>query len=1187
MRTSELRKEAERLKALHDLGLLDTPPERDFDDFVRLAAAICDVPISIVSLVDEDRQWFKSKIGLDVEGTTRDVAFCAHAIQQEGLFVVPDATTDPRFRDNPLVTGDSGIRFYAGAPLVTPEGQALGTLCVVDRRPRTLSSDQAAALEALARQVMARIELRCELEERRKAEQELRASEARKAAICRSALDCIVTMDGAGRIVEWNPAAEAAFAYAAAEAIGQDLACLIVPAALRDAHRQGLARYLATGEGWVLGKRIEITAMRAGGEEFPVELAITPIPLPGETLFTAYLRDISERRQAEQTLRDQEEQFRLLFENAIHGIYRTTPDGKILLANPALLAMLGFDTFEELAARNLETDGTEAVYERIDFKRRLEAAGELCGLEATWTRRDGRPIFVRENAHVVRDSDGLVLFYEGSVEDVTARKEAEEALRRAHDELEARVAERTEELRAANRALETEMAERRRAEESYRSLFENAVEGIFQVTPAGRYLSVNPALARLYGYESPEDLLASVTDTRRQLYVRPERRDEFVRRLQGQGTVTEFEAEVYRRDGSIIWISESARMVRNECGEPVRYEGFVEDVTERRRAEQALTAEITERQQIQARLAHALQERENVMETVPDILFRLDLSGRLVQWNRKMEMVTGLSSGQLIEKPGVELFPAAEQDKVAQAIARAFQTGYAEVEGCLIGKEGEPVPHQFRGVPLRDQNGRVIGLTGTGRDVTESKRQQAALSESEGRYRSLVDHSPEAVIVYADNRIVYANAAAAVLFAAASPADLLGRLIFDFVHPDYRALTRERAQRSQQEGKPSPLTHHKYVRLDGQVIDVEAVSTGIVYQGRRAGQVLIRDVTERIKAEEELRASKDMLQLIMDNIPQLIFWKDRQSVYQGCNRNFAQAADLTDPNEVKGLTDYDLPWPRENADSYRRDDQRIMDSDRAELHFLETQRHDDGSEGWVETNKVPLHDSLGNVVGILGTYADITELKRSEKRIRELNADLTQAYDATIEGWSRALDLRDQETEGHCRRVTELTLRLADAMGLAGDDLLQVRRGALLHDIGKMGVPDRILLKPGPLTDDEWVVMRRHPGMARDMLWPVEFLRPALDIPFCHHEKWDGTGYPQGLRGEQIPLSARLFAVVDVWDALRSDRPYRNSWPVPRVLDHIAGLAGTHFDPEVVRLFLALMVTREPIQTTQELKRAA
>jgi PAS domain S-box-containing protein/putative nucleotidyltransferase with HDIG domain len=186
------------------------------------------------------------------------------------------------------------------------------------------------------------------------------------------------------------------------------------------------------------------------------------------------------------------------------------------------------------------------------------------------------------------------------------------------------------------------------------------------------------------------------------------------------------------------------------------------------------------------------------------------------------------------------------------------------------------------------------------------------------------------------------------------------------------------------------------------------------------------------------------------------------------------------------------------------------------------------------------------------------------------NQELRAAYDATIEGWSRALDLRDKETEGHSRRVTELSLRLARAMGRPEEELVHIRRGALLHDIGKMGVPDAILQKPGALTDEEWARMRQHTVFAADLLAPIHFLKPALAIPAAHHERWDGSGYPMGLSGEAIPLAARIFAVADVYDALTSDRPYRPAWSHDEAIAHIRKETGRHFDPAVVDAFLAL-----------------
>jgi putative nucleotidyltransferase with HDIG domain len=205
---------------------------------------------------------------------------------------------------------------------------------------------------------------------------------------------------------------------------------------------------------------------------------------------------------------------------------------------------------------------------------------------------------------------------------------------------------------------------------------------------------------------------------------------------------------------------------------------------------------------------------------------------------------------------------------------------------------------------------------------------------------------------------------------------------------------------------------------------------------------------------------------------------------------------------------------------------------------------------------------------LAGQAAIAVEIATLFESLQLSNSELFLAYDATIEGWSYALDLRDKETEGHTQRVTEMTLKLARTFGLSDLELVQVRWGALLHDIGKMGVPDEILLKPEPLTDKEWVAMKKHPSFAYEMLSPIRYLRLALEIPYCHHEKWDGSGYPRGLKGAQIPLVARIFAVVDVWDALTSDRPYRAAWPEEKVLDHIRSQAGTHFDPQVVKVCL-------------------
>jgi PAS domain S-box-containing protein len=235
-------------------------------------------------------------------------------------------------------------------------------------------------------------------------------------------------------------------------------------------------------------------------------------------------------------------------------------------------------------------------------------------------------------------------------------------------------------------------------------------------------------------------------------------------------------------------------------------------------------------------------------------------------------------------------------------------------------------------------------------------------------------------------------------------------------------------------------------------------------------------------------------------------------------------------------------------------------------------RHRNGDYIWLETTARRFFDQSNQKVELQASSRNITERKQAQEALQQAHANLQEAYDRTIEGWVLALDLRDRETEGHTKRVTEMTVRLACTLGISDEEIVHIRRGALLHDIGKMGIPDDILQKPGPLTDDEWVKMRRHPHYAYQMLAPITYLKRALIIPYYHHERWDGSGYPHKLKGEAIPLIARLFAVVDVWDALSSDRPYRKAMPLGEVIDYLQKESGRLFDPAIVQKFLPLLM---------------
>jgi PAS domain S-box-containing protein len=325
---------------------------------------------------------------------------------------------------------------------------------------------------------------------------------------------------------------------------------------------------------------------------------------------------------------------------------------------------------------------------------------------------------------------------------------------------------------------------------------------------------------------------------------------------------------------------------------------------------------------------------------------------------------------------------------------------------------------------------------------------------------------------------------------------------------------------------------------------------------------------ERARMQEALRESEAQFRLLAENASDMIARLSTSGhilyISPACKTILGYP-----PEDLVGTNSFDLLQEKD-----RRFIGRLFKTGNySATHTIAYQaRRKDGNYVWLETSAHAVLDPKTNsTVEIQTASRNITERKNAEKALREAHNDLREAYEKTIEGWARALDLRDRETEGHTQRVTELTVKVAERLGFLPEDLIHIRRGALLHDMGKMAIPDEILQKPGPLDELEWKKMRQHPQYAYDMISPISYLRPALVIPYHHHERWDGSGYPQGLKGEDIPLEARLFSIIDVWDALSSDRPYRKRLPQSEVIRYLREKSGHLFDPKLADLFLAFM----------------
>lgn len=474
-----LSNETLRLAVLREYMVLDSLPEHVLDDLTLLAAHICETPICLISIVDDHRQWFKSRVGLTESELPRDISFCGHTILQSDLFIVSDTAQDVRFADNPLVTGDLKIRFYAGAPLITDEGYALGTLCVIDRKPRQLTPLQQEALRVLGRQVMAQFDLRRHM-------RTVTESEERYRAIVESALDAIVTIDHESHITEFNPAAEKTFGRSRESVIGRVMSEVVIPERLREAHRGGMERYLETGQTVIMDRRVELTAIRADGSEFPIELTATRLGQTSPPMFTAFLRDITERQRTEEVVRESEQKLRKVIDglgpNTFLGLM--TPEGILIEANQPGLTAAGVRA-EDVLGRPFDQTFwwaySELVREQLRAAMARAAAGEASRYDVQVLVAGDKLVWIDFSLNPVHDANGRVIYLIPSGNIIDERKQAEQAVHAS--------------------------------EARYRTLFEYAPDGILITDASARYLDANPSMCRMFGYTREEMLQLRPADT--------------------------------------------------------------------------------------------------------------------------------------------------------------------------------------------------------------------------------------------------------------------------------------------------------------------------------------------------------------------------------------------------------------------------------------------------------------------------------------------------------------------------------------------------------------------------------------------------------------------------------------------------------------------------------------------------
>ena len=963
---------------------------------------------------------------------------------------------------------------------------------------------------------------------------------------------------------------------------------------------------ILTGQG---DHEVDVAAMSAGAADYLVKGQINA------QVLERTIRYAIERKQAEEALRVSEERYRMLFNSMIDGFalheiicdQNGTPcDYRFLETNPAFEKMTGLKATEIIGKTALEVlpdteaywidtygqvalTGNSARFENysqalgkyfevmafsprknyfatvfIDITERKQAEEEIKKLSSAVeqtadimfiTNRKGiieyvNPAFEQLTGYAKEDAIGKTprILNSGQHTPAEFKKIWETILagkiyrgvvinRKKSDELfyeEKTISPLRDSQGEITHCISTgkDITEQMRAQESlqaseqrYRSLFDGVPVGLYRVSVQGEFLDANPALVKMLGFPDHEALLSTNIED---LYENIEDRYQLLASLNEEGVLRNYRSRLCRRNGEVIWVEGNTLGIRDNDGQIVQLEGSLEDIT----------------QQVQAN--RALRQRDAILEAVS---FASGGFLRSADWQKGVQDVLS-HLGKGAEACRAYIFENHTDSQGILLTSQRYEWAAPEITPQSDNLSLHNFPLKTEGFARWEETlsqGKVI--QGHVRQLPESE--QEILSAQEIQSILIVPIFVGEVwwgFIGYDACVSEREWSPIVVDALKTAADTLGAAI-------QRTQAEEHIQTQLQ-------------RLDG-LRQIDQAITGSM-ELKITLNVVIEQVTEQLRVDA---ADILLYQPFIQTLEYAAGRGFRTSALQRTNLRLGdgyagQAAlerrtiRVRNINEaINGLERAPL-LPDEGFLSYF----GVPLIAKGELKGVMEIFHREDLEP--EAEWLNYLETLGGQAAIAIDNATLF------RDLQNSNMEITLAYDSTLEGWAKALDLRDHETEGHSRRVVELTLKIARAMGMREDELVHARRGALLHDIGKMGVPDQILQKPGPLDEKEWEIMRQHPVYAYQWLSPIQYLNKVLDIPYCHHEKWDGSGYPQGLQGERIPLAARLFAIVDVWDALNSDRPYRDAWPEEKILAYFQEQSGRHFDPRVVEAFLDLLADK-------------
>jgi PAS domain S-box-containing protein len=1012
--------------------------------------------------------------------------------------------------------------------------------------------------------------------ERKHAQEALRKNEEKYRAILETAMDGFWMIDAdTEKIIEVNQAYCEMCGYTREELLQMTVAQLevIEDQGLVAAHIQ---QVISQGS-----DRFETCQRRKNGSLFWLEISLSYLPIEnGRTI--AFMRDITGRRHTEESMRIKDS----AIDSSINAIAIADLKGNLTYVNPAFMNLWGYTNADLVLGRNaidfwqLQSQATEVVTA-------LQTQGGWIG-EMTAQRQDSSKFIAQVSASMVVDHTGQPQAMLAAFVDITARKHAEEALResevRFRANFEASPVALWEEDFSAVKARLNELCNAGITD--LRAYLDKNPSEVADLAARIDVLEINQASVRSLGAETKEQIRSEVSHyfTAASLDVF---KNEIIALASGQ---IRFESEI-----ELI----------NARGEPGIYDlGLSVEHGKEDTLSRVLVSfvDITQRKRAEERLRESEERFREAIEFLPIPIGLADQEGKILHYNQKFTECYGYTRQDLptINDWMESAYPDAEYRKFIQSLM------VNEFTSPSSGNV-EARPFNFN-VACKDgsqRNVEIIARTigdlsiSSFNDVTERKHAEDLLRRSEEKYRRLIENSPDIVYVFSDKHggAYYSPRVEQILGYSTDYLYTHPMLWNESIHPDdLKAISH--AIRESTQGKPFDVDYRiRDSRGEWHWFHDRSIERH-TQDGETRIEGIASDITDRKQRENEMEAvvtmnialrqahtRSEMLPIIADQVSRLVNAASVALIFTDKQTNdfiieHVQGVWAGNVGKLLPRADGILSQILEQGELYLTNDMQNQPDFFAcdainDLHgFVEIPLvTDEVIIGFLEVASRNVFTKQD--VRVLTTISDIAAnaIHRASlhDQTEEYAANLTLAYDTTLEGWVHALELRDQETEGHTRRVVRMTVDLARTMGVAENEMENIRRGALLHDIGKMGIPDSVLLKPGTLNEREWEIMHRHPEYAKALLEPIEYLRHVLDIPYCHHEKWDGTGYPRRLKGEQIPLAARLFAIVDVWDALTSDRPYRPAWSKDKALAYITEQKGKHFDPQVVDLFLKMI----------------